>query len=104
MAGPAMVLDFLQDWDPVTLILAALALTVVVLVASFGMATAWRRWKDGKRRRANAAKGLAPAPATPPPPAATGTRFQARAIVAKLPKAPKLPKVAVPKLGRKKAP
>lgn len=96
-----MVLDFLQDWDPVTLILAALVLTVVVLVASFGMATAWRRWKDGKRRQAAAAKGLPP----PAPPATVGTRFQPRAIVAKLPKAPafKVPRVAVPKLGRKKA-
>lgn len=97
-------LDFLQDWDILTLILAAAVLTIVVLVASFFIAVAWRRWKEGKRRRAHAAKGLAPAE----PPPRTGTRVAPRAIITKLPKprlaAPKLakPRLALPKLGRKK--
>lgn len=97
-----MVLDFLVDWSITQLILAAAVLMVVVLVASYLMAIAWRRWKEGRRAKARQARGL-----PPPEPARTGARFTPRAIITKLPKpaAPKFarPKLALPKLGKKKA-
>jgi hypothetical protein len=102
-----VVLDFLQDWDIATIILAALVLMVVVLAASYGIALAWRRWKEGQRAKSARARGL-----PPPAPAAgaTGTSFRQRASLTKLPKpglrapqlkVPKLPRPALPKLKKK---
>lgn len=85
------VLDFLLDWDIGTLILAAAVATVLVLVGSYGMALAWRRWKDGKRARAAQRKGL------PPPAAPTGVRFHPTALLTKLPR-PKVPALKAPKV------
>jgi hypothetical protein len=74
------LLDVVQDWTIVQLILAAAVLTVLVLVGSYAMATAWRRWKEGKRAQAAQAKGL-PAPRRTPP---TGLRFTPKALAAKV--------------------
>lgn len=57
--GCVGLLDFLADWNITTLILAALAISVVVLVGSYGMALGWRRWKDAKRRRRTAQRRAA---------------------------------------------
>lgn len=97
MAAVLAFLDFLQTWDIATLILAAAFLMVVVLIASYGMALAWRRWKDGRRAAAARARGLAPAP----PPAPTGASFGSRARAVKLPKLPSLPRPALKLPGRK---
>lgn len=112
MAPAALaVLDVLQDWSIAQLILAAAVLTVLVLVGSYAMATAWRRWKEGKRAQAAQARGL-PAPRRTPP---TGLRFAPKALASKLPgraappaqgpgqesPAPPAKRFAVPKLSLK---
>lgn len=73
------VFDFLQDWSPLLLALVGLVVCVAILVASFVTATAWRRWKEGKRRRAAH-------PGTAPTGAPTGVGFAQRAKLTKLPK------------------
>lgn len=102
------VLDFLVAWDIGTIILAAGVLAIVVLAGSYGLAFAWRRWKE-KKRAAARARGRHPPAVLPTP--ATGLRFGRRAAVTKLPKPsfpkpegrkPSLPRPSLPRLGRKK--
>ncbi|HEV8358878.1 MAG TPA: hypothetical protein VGR28_00330 [Candidatus Thermoplasmatota archaeon] len=79
------VLDFLVEWTIGTIIVVAAVLAVVVLAGSYGLAFAWRKWKE--RRRAQRARGTAPAkPAAP-----TGVGFAQRVKITKLPR-PSLPR------------
>lgn len=60
------ILDFLQDWSIQTLILVAAVLAVITLAGSFGLAFAWRKWKERRRHR-NAGRGRPPTPTSAPP-------------------------------------
>jgi hypothetical protein len=72
------LVDFLQDWSIATIILAAVFVATVAIAGSYGLATAWRRWKEAKRARSAAARRGAHGP--------TGTSFAERARLTKLPK------------------
>lgn len=65
------LLDFPLDWSVTTLIIAAFVVSIAVLVASYGMAIAWRQRKDQQRRRRVAqrrgAAGLAASAEAPAP-------------------------------------
>lgn len=87
------VLDFLMEWDIATIILAAAVLTVVVLVASYGLALAWRKNKERKRARPRGPRAAQPAATGP-----TGVGFTKRSVTTKQPKA--LPKPSLRKLKK----
>jgi hypothetical protein len=69
------VVDFVLDWDIQTIIMVAGILAAVSLVGSFGVAYAWRKWKE-RRRHQRAMKGRPPPPAPSPEPSAARTKIR----------------------------